>query len=1052
VSRRNPGGDGELRRLEREAAHGGEEAHARLNAARMRRGMLPVPTRREAAHNDAFAVESYHFMNGTEATVMTFASGNPYKSAIVAYFNGQEVNPAHWGFQADGVTIVDYSYGPGRSGVELNDEAHAAGVANELLRRIAALQFDPQTRKNPMRNRRNPRGDEELRRLERLARQGDPGALAAWQKAVARTDSALDHAFSSLNYLVSQAKWPADDVANFLVDVATGVMASPAMLVVRDVPDSYLSRPGAAVLARAGEPAPALPAWGQYVGDRLIHIAFNDSLHVQGDPRETARLKAGTRTVVPNMYVSHGFSGAVPQRALMLWADMVVPELPPHMRGNPRGRRRNPGDARYRARERDGGAALVVERMRRGQLDPNRVLVGALLGDPVCRAALPGWHETSRGCSPPSLVEYPPTDYDHYYERSRVQNVLEAIRSFDTCDVIITPKIPNVSQGQWGTAEAIARDVIYNAAHRLGIDTQWLAAQGWYPPQEHSWLQWRAEGGGESFRQAVRDELMTRLFAWARGDEKAQVGPDSVALDIADNPGDERMRRLERAAIHDPAAQAALEAERARHGVEVLPSVRELAALVSGPHGPIAYGTAAEFPYGTPPLGMDVDSMWFVFDNMPLGVTPFASTIDKRWPGARMLFGLTGCGQNNRVVWVNLAPRCEHTIHTQEEMYHRDCSRPSVGRSSYGDPIRLCREHVEAEHAAIRRAQETAAKRRHEEEEDRRRRRNPGDADLRRLERLAAQGDLQAQAQLEAARGRVGQDQASADAAALRAGESVVFQVRNAGEGPTRGTAEGRTFNVVIEPPSRESHPDFAREVLVSFHDAEHMASGEFGPLGQSVSSYYGSSLLGGRDGTGLDLMGYEPAWKLDGPAFDVVRARLRALLRHGVGEPPEAERGRGRRRRRNPPRGDDGLRDLERRVASGDQQARFALYAEQIRRGITPSFVPDRTYPSPIGRDPRRFPPTEHYDFPNGYTFSVVFFGRGSARINARRTGDRFVLAPEYGRAVAGNARMLWRDSTTADERRTALSGEEAECRAAVAQVLTRAFLETPESMRRFA
>ena len=66
---------------------------------------------------------------------------------------------------------------------------------------------------------------------------------------------------------------------------------------------------------------------------------------------------------------------------------------------------------------------------------------------------------------------------------------------------------------------------------------------------------------------------------------------------------------------------------------------------------------------------------------------------------------------------------------------------------------------------------------------------------------------------------------------------------------------------------------------IVEFYDAAH--DHDRGPkneyLGQFVSRYYIETLLsddyGGAIGTGrgLDLMGYEPMWKISGPAMDRV-------------------------------------------------------------------------------------------------------------------------------------------------------------------------------------
>jgi len=54
---------------------------------------------------------------------------------------------------------------------------------------------------------------------------------------------------------------------------------------------------------------------------------------------------------------------------------------------------------------------------------------------------------------------------------------------------------------------------------------------------------------------------------------------------------------------------------------------------------------------------------------------------------------------------------------------------------------------------------------------------------------------------------------------------------------------------------------------VVEFYDARH----DFDPEGQFVSRYYVETLLEDEEG-GLDLMGYEPSWKLD--HFDMKKVR----------------------------------------------------------------------------------------------------------------------------------------------------------------------------------
>ena len=71
----------------------------------------------------------------------------------------------------------------------------------------------------------------------------------------------------------------------------------------------------------------------------------------------------------------------------------------------------------------------------------------------------------------------------------------------------------------------------------------------------------------------------------------------------------------------------------------------------------------------------------------------------------------------------------------------------------------------------------------------------------------------------------------------------------------------------------------------VEFYDLHSANKKGFGPNGQFVSRYYLSTLLGldkyggppVLDGEGLDLMGYEPVWKIPGKSMDRVRAVLQA-------------------------------------------------------------------------------------------------------------------------------------------------------------------------------
>lgn len=61
----------------------------------------------------------------------------------------------------------------------------------------------------------------------------------------------------------------------------------------------------------------------------------------------------------------------------------------------------------------------------------------------------------------------------------------------------------------------------------------------------------------------------------------------------------------------------------------------------------------------------------------------------------------------------------------------------------------------------------------------------------------------------------------------------------------------------------------------VEFYDYTYANEKTFGPRGQFVSRYYVDTILK-TQGTGLDLMGYEPVWKIDAAAMHVVCEWLR--------------------------------------------------------------------------------------------------------------------------------------------------------------------------------
>ena len=73
--------------------------------------------------------------------------------------------------------------------------------------------------------------------------------------------------------------------------------------------------------------------------------------------------------------------------------------------------------------------------------------------------------------------------------------------------------------------------------------------------------------------------------------------------------------------------------------------------------------------------------------------------------------------------------------------------------------------------------------------------------------------------------------------------------------------------------PAHETSPNFAvtaTEDLIEFYDGRYPHT----PDGQFITRYYVLTLLEHDKGhaiTGLDMMGYEPAWKIDGRAMRLV-------------------------------------------------------------------------------------------------------------------------------------------------------------------------------------
>jgi len=106
---------------------------------------------------------------------------------------------------------------------------------------------------------------------------------------------------------------------------------------------------------------------------------------------------------------------------------------------------------------------------------------------------------------------------------------------------------------------------------------------------------------------------------------------------------------------------------------------------------------------------------------------------------------------------------------------------------------------------------------------------------------------------------------------------------------------KGRNFNVrIVRTGDRygrddclthgaEKNDKMVEGPMVEFYDATHEKSTKFTDFmgrGQFVSRYYITTILGkdrfanegGEKDTGLDLMGYEPVWKIDAKAMNLVR------------------------------------------------------------------------------------------------------------------------------------------------------------------------------------
>lgn len=84
----------------------------------------------------------------------------------------------------------------------------------------------------------------------------------------------------------------------------------------------------------------------------------------------------------------------------------------------------------------------------------------------------------------------------------------------------------------------------------------------------------------------------------------------------------------------------------------------------------------------------------------------------------------------------------------------------------------------------------------------------------------------------------------------------------------------GMIWCMVTSPAGKEELEkyDFAKQGLVTFYDCRY----EHTQYGQFVSNYYVSTILERhQDGSGLDLCGYVPAWKISGEGMKRVIAFL---------------------------------------------------------------------------------------------------------------------------------------------------------------------------------
>jgi len=126
-------------------------------------------------------------------------------------------------------------------------------------------------------------------------------------------------------------------------------------------------------------------------------------------------------------------------------------------------------------------------------------------------------------------------------------------------------------------------------------------------------------------------------------------------------------------------------------------------------------------------------------------------------------------------------------------------------------------------------------------------------------------------------------------------GKEIV--VRNA---PGRSPFSGREFLVrVLENGDRYGLGNKLvydqKEPQIEFFDTKYADDPRFAPDGQFVARYYAFTMAYHRPGTGLDLQGHEPAWKLDAQAMDKVIALAQKVT---YGERAWEEEQSARRRR----------------------------------------------------------------------------------------------------------------------------------------------------------